>query len=133
MNDELLNIKLTESEVNMIMDALNGAIMPSPESQDLMHDLLEQVARHDDPDWNIDIEPTDIDEGFAFTVAEEDFISAGIQAREQAKESSQASERRRATFKFGKFTINDPSDETTEVSELQSHDVWSRPNDPTKW
>ena len=48
MNDELLNIKLTESEVNMIMDALNGAIMPTPESQDLMHDLFEQVARHDD-------------------------------------------------------------------------------------
>ena len=46
MNDELLNIKLTESEVNMIMDALNGAIMPTPESQDLMHDLFEQVARH---------------------------------------------------------------------------------------
>ena len=133
MNDELLNITLTESEVNMIMDALNGAIMPTPESQELMHDLFEQVARHDDPDWNIDTEPTDIDEGFSFTVAEDDFVDAGIQAREQMKASSRAAERREATFKFGKFTIKDPSDDTTEASELQSHDVWSRPNDPLKW
>ena len=133
MNDELLKILLTESDVNMIMDALNGAIMPTPESQDLMHDLLEQVARHDDPDWSIDIEPTDIDEGTVIRVAEEDFISAGIQAREQVKATSRAAERRQATFKFGKFTIKDPSDDTTEVSEMQSHDVWARPNDPLKW
>ena len=90
MNDELLNITLTESEVNMIMDALNGAIMPTPESQDLMHDLLEQVARHDDPDWVIDTEPTEIEEGFSFSVSENDFIDAGIRAREQAKASSRA-------------------------------------------
>ena len=133
MNDELLNIKLTESEVNMIMDALNGAIMPTPESQELMHDLLEQVARHDDPDWNIDIEPTDIDEGFSFSVSEDDFINAGIRAREQAKSTSRAAERRQATLKFGKFTIKDPSDDTTEASEMKNHDLWSRPNDPLKW
>ena len=49
------------------------------------------------------------------------------------KANSRAAERREATFKFGKFTIKDPSDDTTEVSELQSHDVWARPNDPLKW
>lgn len=133
MNDELLNITLTESEVNMIMDALNGAIMPTPESQDLMHDLLEQVARHDDPDWVIDTEPTEIEEGFSFSVSENDFIDAGIRAREQAKASSRAASRRTAQLKFGEFTVEDPGEEGAKVSELKSHDLWSRPNDPTKW
>tara|TARA_B100000989_G_scaffold46334_2_gene29938 strand:+ start:19786 stop:20307 length:522 start_codon:yes stop_codon:yes gene_type:complete len=124
MNDELLNIKLTESEVNMIMDALNGAIMPTPESQDLMHDLLEQVARHDDPDWNIDTDPTDL-EGQTFTISEDDFIDAGIRAREQAKATSMAASRRTM-----RFTRSD-TDETT--SEIKNHDLWDRPNDPIKW
>jgi len=132
MNDELLNIRLTESEVNMIMDALNGAIMPTPESQDLMHDLLEQVARHDDPEWNIDTEPTDL-EGQTFMVSEDDFIDAGIRAREQAKANSRAASRRAAQLKFGEFTVEDPGEEAAKVSELKSHDLWSRPNDPTKW
>ena len=133
MNDELLNIKLTESEVNMIMDALNGAIMPTPESQDLMHDLLEQVARHDDPDWNIDIEPTEIGEGFSFTVTEDELVDAGIHAREQMKASSRAASRRNARMRFGEFTIEDPSQDDETTSEVKSHDLWSRPNDPTKW
>ena len=133
MNDELLNITLTESEVNMIMDALNGAIMPTPESQDLMHDLLEQVARHDDPDWVIDTEPTDIDEGFSFTVAEDDFIDAGIQAREQMKANSRAASRRNARLRFGEFSVEAPVDDDETTSVVKSHDLWSRPNDPTGW
>ena len=120
MNDELLNIKLTESEVKMIMDALNGAIMPTPESQDLMHDLFEQVARHDDPDWNIDREPTEIDEGLSFTVAEDNFVNAGIQARERMKASSKAAARRDARLRSGQSEVDDNS-------------IWNRPNDPTKW
>ena len=124
MNDELLNIKLTESDVNMIMDALNGGIMPTPESQDLMHDLFEQVARHDDPDWVIDTEPTEIAEGSTFTVAEDDFINAGIQAREQAKATSRAAERRALNF-----SARDDSNR----SDQQRVDIWDRPNDPLKW
>ena len=119
MNDELLNIKLTESEVNMIMDALNGAIMPTPESQDLMHDLFEQVARHDDG-WSIDREPTEIDEGLSFTVAEDNFVNAGIQARERMKASSKAATRRNARLRSGQ-------------SEVDNDGIWNRPNDPTKW
>ena len=128
MNDELLNIKLTESEVNMIMDALNGAIMPTPESQDLMHDLLEQVARHDDPDWVIDREPTEIEEGFSFSVSENDFIDAGIRAREMQKHTSMAANRRR--MRFGEFTVDS---EEKPRSEIKDVDVWERPNDPLKW
>ena len=125
MNDEFLNIRLTESDVNLIMDALNGAIMPTPESQELMHDLFEQVARHDDPDWSIDTDPTDLD-GRTFSVAESDFIDHGIRAREMQKHSSMAADRRTM-----RFTRTD-TDETTE-SGIKDHDLWERPNDPTKW
>ena len=126
MNDELLNNLLTESDVNMIMDALNGAIMPTPESQDLMHDLFEQVARHGDPDWSIDTDPTDLD-GRTFSVSENDFIDHGIRAREMQKHSSMAANRR--TMRFGEFNV----EAADERSDQQSVDVWERPNDPTQW
>jgi len=126
MNDELLNILLTESEVNMVMDLLLDSNNLSPETQDLAHDLMEQVARQDDPDWVIDREPTEIAEGSTFTVAEDDFINAGIQAREQAKATSMAASRRTM-----RFTRSDTDER--EPSEQQRVDIWDRPNDPTKW
>ena len=126
MNDELLNILLTESEVNMVMDLLLDSNNLSPETQDLAHDLMEQVARQDDPDWVIDREPTEIAEGSTFTVAEDDFINAGIQAREQAKATSMAADRRTM-----RFTRSDTDER--EPSEQQRVDIWDRPNDPLKW
>lgn len=122
MNDELLNILLTESDVNMIMDILLDSNNLSPETQDLAHDLMEQVARQDD-DWDLD--PTDLN-GRTFTIAEDDFIDAGIQAREQAKATSMAADRRTM-----RFTRSDTDER--EASEVQRHDLWDRPNDPTKW
>ena len=122
MNDEVLNILLTESDVNMIMDILLDSNNLSPETQDLAHDLMEQVARQDD-DW--DLEPTDLN-GRTFTIAEDDFIDAGIQAREQAKATSMAADRRTM-----RFTRSDTDER--ETSEIQRHDLWDRPNDPTKW
>ncbi len=123
MNDEILNILLTESDVNMILDILLDSNNLSPETQDLAHDLMEQVARQDDPDW--DLEPTDLN-GRTFTIAENDFIDAGIQAREQAKATSMAADRRTM-----RFTRSDTDER--EASEVQRHDLWDRPNDPTKW
>ena len=111
MNDELLNIKLTEAEINMIMDMLLDSNNLSPETQDLAHDLMEQVARQDD-DWCIDREPTEIEEGFSFTVAEDDFVDAAIKAREQMKANSRASERRNERLARGTASpvFNDPID-----------------------
>lgn len=123
MNDEILNILLTESDVNMILDILLDSNNLSPETQDLAHDLMEQVARQDDPDW--DLEPTDLN-GRTFSIAEDDFIDAGIQAREQAKATSMAADRRTM-----RFTRSDTDER--ETSEVQRHDLWDRPNDPTKW
>jgi|TARA_A200000159_G_scaffold113301_1_gene106400 hypothetical protein len=127
MNDELLNIKLTESEINLITLLLEQAgTMEDENGQpafELLHDIMEQTARQDDPDW--DIEPTEIAEGFSFSVTENDFIDAGIKAREQMKANSMAAERR--TMRFGEFTVD-----TRERSEQQSVDVWDD-TDPRNW
>ena len=133
MNDQVLKILLTESNVNLIMNALTFFASEFDNDGDgftgaleLHDDLLEQVARHDDPDWLIDTEPTEIAEGSTFTIAENDFIDAGIQAREQAKATSMAADRRTM-----RFTRSDTDER--EASEVQRHDLWDRPNDPTKW
>ena len=135
MNDQVLKILLTESDVNLVMNALTFFASEFDNDGDgftgaleLHDDLLEQVARHDDPDWVIDREPTEIAEGSTFTVAEDDFIDAGIQAREQAKATSMAASRR--AQRFGEFEVEP---EGREPSEVQRHDLWDRPNDPTKW
>ena len=125
MNDEVLTIKVTEAEVNMIMDALHVIARMGgdthghdiAELRDLEHDLMEQVARHDDADWNIDTEPTDLD-GRTFTVAEEDFIDHGIRAREMQKAASRAADRRNERMMKGtaspvdgnSWPLNDPID-----------------------
>ena len=124
MNDEVLTIRVTESEINLITLLLEQAgTMEDENGQpafELLHDIMEQTARQDD--W--DLEPTDLN-GRTFTIAEDDFIDAGIQAREQAKATSMAADRRTM-----RFTRSD-TDETT--SEIKNHDLWDRPNDPTKW
>ena len=125
MNDEVLTIKLTESEINLITLLLEQAgTMEDENGQpafELLHDIMEQTARQDD--W--DLEPTDLN-GRTFSIAEDDFIDAGIRAREQAKASSMAADRRTM-----RFTRSDTDER--ETSEVQRHDLWDRPNDPTKW
>ena len=135
MNDDVLKILLTESDVNLIMNALTFLASEFDNDGDgftgaleLHDDLLEQVARHDDPDWVIDTEPTEIDEGLFELRAEASMIQAGIAAREQAKESSRASHRR--AERFGEFDVSKPD---RKLTKLQTHDLWERPNDPTKW
>ena len=107
MNDEVLTIKLTESEINLITMLLEQAGTLEDENGqpafELLHDIMEQAARHDD-DWNIDIEPTEI--------AEDAFVNAGIQAREQAKAASRAADRRTEALMRGTASpvANDPID-----------------------
>mgnify|MGYP001377811807 CR=1 FL=1 len=120
---DILNIRVTERELDLIMDLLHEAgERPDADGNpaiELCHDLMEQSGR-----W-AEIEPTEIAEGSTFTIAEEDFIDAGIQARERAKATSMAASRRTM-----RFTRSD-TDETT--SEIKNHDLWDRPNDPTTW
>ena len=125
MNDEVLTIRVTESEINLITLLLEQAgTMEDENGQpafELLHDIMEQTARQDD--WDLD--PTDLN-GRTFTIAEDDFIDAGIQAREQAKATSMAADRRTM-----RFTRSDTDER--EASEVQRHDLWDRPNDPLKW
>ena len=108
MNDEVLTIKLTESEINLITLLLEQAGTLEDENGqpafELLHDIMEQTARHDDPDWNIDTEPTEI--------AEDAFVNAGIQAREQQKATSRAASRREELLARGTASpvFNDPID-----------------------
>jgi len=132
MNDEVLTIKLTEAEVNMIMDALHVIARTGgdthghdiAELRDLEHDLMEQVARHDDPDWNIDTDPTDLT-GRTFRVAEEDFIQTGIEAREELK-------RQRAQT-FGEFEVGGSKAADRRNERMMKGTARPIANDPVDW
>ena len=124
---DILNIRVTEAELDLITLLLEQAgTLEDSNGQpafELLHDLMEQAARPGD--WTTeDLDPTDLD-GRTFSVAESDFIDHGIRAREMQKHTSMAADRRTM-----RFTRSD-TDETT--SEIKSHDLWERPNDPTKW
>ena len=121
---DILNIRVTERELELIMDLLHEAgdrvDADGQPAFELLHDLMEQSG-----DAVEDLDPTDLN-GRTFTIAENDFIDAGIQAREQAKATSMAADRRTM-----RFTRSDTDER--EASEVQRHDLWDRPNDPTKW
>ena len=136
MSDEFLNIKLTGREIDLIQQCISTNIEtvkrrhdPADcmiaelltELSDLSIDLLEQACRPGD--WNEPEGPEDLS-GQTFTVAEDDFIDAGIQAREQAKASSRAAERRTLNF------CGQPKDR--KLSKTQIHDVWDA-SDPKNW
>ena len=130
MPDEVLNIRVTERELDLIMDLLHEAGTRTDANGqpaiEICHDLMEQSGNA------VDLDPTDIDEGLTgrtFEVAEDHFIQAGIDAREQAKASSRAADRR--AQRFGEFEVQP---ESRELTETQKHDLWSKPsNDPADW
>tara|TARA_Y100001963_G_scaffold93379_1_gene128550 strand:+ start:125 stop:505 length:381 start_codon:yes stop_codon:yes gene_type:complete len=124
---DVFNIKVTEAELDLITCLLEQAgTMEDSTGQpafELLHDLMEQAARPDD--WTEDLEPTEIGEGFSFSITENDFIQQGIDARERMKASSRAAERR---------ALNFSAREAGERSETQKHDLWEKPgNDPADW
>ncbi len=112
---DILNIRVTEAELDLIMLLLEQAgTMEDSNGQpafELLHDLMEQSGNSDE--W----EPTDLD-GRTFTIAEDDFIDAGIQAREMQKASSRAADRRAERMMKGtaspvdgsSWPLNDPID-----------------------
>jgi hypothetical protein len=124
---DFINIRVTERELVLIMDLLHEAgLRTDADGQpaiEICHDLMEQSGGAVD-----DLEPTEIDEGLFELSAEASMIQAGIAAREQAKESSRASHRR--AKRFGEFDVSKPD---RKLTKLQTHDLWERPNDPTKW
>ncbi len=135
-----MKIELSETEIVHIMDSLRmrvndlrdevaqwGAAATADlanELEELEHDLFEASARP--ADWTEDLEPTEIAEEMFELSAEAQMIQAGIDARERAKASSRAAERR--TLNFSAPTCD------VEQSETQRHDLWKKPdNDPADW
>ena len=122
---DILNIRVTAQELNLIMDLLHEAGDRTDSNGqpafELCHDLMEQSGDVVDDD----LDPTDLN-GRTFSVAESDFIDHGIRAREMQKHTSMAANRR--TMRFGEFTVDEPRTRT----EHQSVDVWDA-NDPKNW
>ena len=124
---DFINIRVTEAELDLITLLLEqaGTLEDSTGQPafELLHDLMEQVARPGE--WTEDFESTDLN-GRTFSIAEDDFIDAGMQAREQMKATSMAATRR--TVRFGEFNVETPDGR----SEQQRVDVWDA-NDPKNW
>ena len=126
MPDEVLNIRVTETELDLIMELLHEAGFDRVDDNgqpaiELCHDLMEQSGVSVD-----ELDATDLDgdlAGRTFEIAEDHFIDAGIQAREQAKASSRAAERR---------ALNFSGRDDRPRSETQQVDVWDA-NDPKNW
>ena len=126
MPDEVLNIRVTETELDLIMELLHEAGFDRVDDNgqpaiELCHDLMEQSGVSVD-----ELDATDLDgdlTGRTFEIAEDHFIDAGIQAREQAKASSRAAERR---------ALNFSGRDDRPRSETQQVDVWDA-NDPKNW
>jgi len=113
-----MKIELTDSEIEVVMKALEH-FTTAPHSirhgvsideiNEISDDLREQRFRRDDG-WNTEIE------GHTFTVAEDDMIQRGIDAREKQKATSRAAKRREERMMAGTASPVD----------------WN-PNDPTNW
>ena len=105
---DILNIRVTERELDLIMDLLHEAgdrvDADGNPAIELCHDLMEQSGRAAEDDGS---EPVDAALGF---------IQAGIDAREQTKASSMAADRRNERMMKGTASpvtrdfSNDPID-----------------------
>jgi hypothetical protein len=115
MTNDILDIRVTEAELDLIMLLLEQAgTMEDSNGQpafELLHDLMEQSGNSDE--W----EPTDIQPGTSFLIAEDDFIQRGMDAAEQAKMNkaasvSRAQDRRNERMMRGTVGMlaNDPVD-----------------------
>ena len=131
MSDEVLNIRVTEAELDLITCLLEQAgSMEDSTGQpafELLHDLMEQAARPGE--WNDPEDPDLLMDQIvicdAEINAETQMFNAGVKAREQAKASSRAAERR---------ALNFSTREAGDRSETQKHDLRSKPsNDPADW
>lgn len=124
MSDEVLNIRVTEAELDLITCLLEQAgTMEDSNGQpafELLHDLMEQAARPGD--WT---DPISIAVSDAEINAETQMFNAGVKARETMKATSRAAGRR---------TLNFSARDERPRSETQKHDLWEKPgNDPADW
>ena len=125
MPDEVLNIKVTAREIDLIHQCISTNIETVKQRHDpadpMIAELLTELGELSDDLLEQRFNPDDLS-GRTFQVTEDDFIDAGIQAREQAKATSRAAARRN-------FNLKGPD---RKLSKTQTHDLWN-PNDPKNW
>jgi hypothetical protein len=124
---DILNIRVTERELELIMDLLHEAgdrvDADGQPAIEICHDLMEQSGQAAE-ECSAAAAAWRTAENHTFTATEQSFIQAGIEAREQAKASSRACERR-------DFNLKGPD---KKLSAQQQVDVWAKPNnDPADW
>jgi hypothetical protein len=147
MSDEVLSIKLTEREIDLLHQCISTNIETVKRRHDvtgstadliqelgeLSDDLLEQRFRPEDPDLftdpvdfaaKHDTDPISIVICDAEINAETQMFNAGVEAREKAKATSRAAGRRALNLRGSR--------DESKRSETQKHDVWDA-NDPRNW
>ena len=159
MSDEVLTVKLTAREIDLIHQCIGTNIETIKRRHDptdpmiseliqelgeLSDDLLEQRFNPEDPDLFMDPadfaakHDTDDLTGRTFTVAKDDFIrDAEINAESQmfnagveAREKMKATSRAADRRALNFSAARDDSD----LSATQKHDLWLKPsNDPADW
>lgn len=128
MTDEVLNIKVTEAELNLIMDLLHEAGIDRLDADgqpaiEICHDLMEQSAALLDGWSEPEVTEGDLIGDEWSLSAEAMMIQAGISGRENQKQTSQAAERR---------ALNFSARDDRPRSETQQVDLWDA-NDPKNW
>ena len=120
---DILTIRVTERELDLIMDLLHEAgertDADGQPAIEICHDLMEQSGN-----W-ADIEPTEIEEGRSFSVAENDFIDHGVRAREMAK-----NQRLKA---FGEFEVDSSKAADRRNERMMKGTASPIANDPVDW
>ena len=136
MPDEVLTVKLTEREIDLLHQCVSTNMETVKRRHDvtgstadllqelgeLSDDLLEQLHRRDDG-W--DTNPSDLVICDAELNAETQMFNAGVKAREKVKATAASHARDRRTF-------NMKRNRDSRLSETQTHDVWDD-NDPKNW
>ena len=116
----ILNIRVTERELDLIMDLLHEAgLRTDADGQpaiEICHDLMEQSGQTVD-----EFEHTDLG-GRTFTVAEDHFIDHGMRAREMRKTEKMARGVSMAADRRSTRLAGSPSP----LSEVQRHDVFDQ-------
>ena len=143
MSDEVLTIKLTNREIDLLHQCISTNIQTVRRRHDprdpmisellaelgeLSDDLLEQKDRADDPEWS-DPDAPDLLMGPVEFAAKHDtdlpalkFVAPGTMKAGSDAATSRAAERRN-------FNLKGPD---SKLSKTQTHDVWDA-NDPKNW
>jgi hypothetical protein len=124
MSDEVLTIKLTEREIDLLHQCISTNMETVKRRHDpadpMISDLLQELGELSDDLLEQRFRPDDAE--FVVCDAETRMFNVGTDAREKMKEKSRAADRRNFNLKV----------KDKRLSKAQTHDVWDA-NDPKNW